>query len=81
MVAPPVAPSLLRFVLTDLFFSFRIVARIAYLSSDVVVSVQAAQSIESEFSSHLRNYAANKVKSVVAAAESGVPEVYQQIPI
>lgn len=52
-----------------------IVARIAYLSSDVIVSVQPAQSIESEFSPHLRRYAGRKDKSLVAANESGVPEV------
>jgi len=51
------------------------VARIAYLSSDVIVSVQAAQSIESEFSSHLRRYAGRKDKSLVATANGGVPEV------
>jgi sulfite reductase (NADPH) hemoprotein beta-component len=51
------------------------VARIAYLSSDVIVSVQAAQSIESEFSSHLKRYAGRNDRSLVAARESGVPEV------
>ncbi|KAM3074610.1 Sulfite reductase [NADPH] subunit beta [Clarireedia jacksonii] len=51
------------------------VARIAYLSSDVIVSVQAAQSIESEFSSHLKRYAGRKDRSLVAATESGVPEL------
>ena len=50
-------------------------ARIAYLSSDVIVSVQAAQSIESEFSSHLHRYAARKDRGLVAATESGVPVV------
>jgi sulfite reductase (NADPH) hemoprotein beta-component len=51
------------------------VARIAYLSSDVIISVQAAQAIESEFSSHLRRYAGRKDRSLVAASESGVPDV------
>ncbi|PQE17267.1 sulfite reductase beta subunit protein [Rutstroemia sp. NJR-2017a BVV2] len=51
------------------------VARIAYLSSDVIVSVQAAQSIESEFSSHLKRYAGRNDRSLVAARESGVPEL------
>jgi hypothetical protein len=55
--------------------SLYIVARIAYLSSDVIVSVQPAQSIESEFSSHLHRYAGRGDKSLVAASESGVPEV------
>ena len=50
-------------------------ARIAYLSSDVIVSVQPAHSIESEFSSHLQRYAGRKDRSLVAANESGVPEV------
>lgn len=52
-----------------------VVARIAYLSSDVIVSVQAAQSIDSEFSSHLQRYAGRGDRSLVAATESGVPEV------
>jgi sulfite reductase (NADPH) hemoprotein beta-component len=51
------------------------VARIAYLSSDVIVSVQPAQAIESEFSLHLHRYAGRKDKSLVATSESGVPEV------
>ncbi|KAG9228728.1 hypothetical protein BJ875DRAFT_476783 [Amylocarpus encephaloides] len=51
------------------------VARISYLSSDVIVSVQSAQSIESEFSSHLRRYAGRKDRGLVASSESGVPEI------
>ncbi|TAQ83994.1 hypothetical protein B7494_g7677 [Chlorociboria aeruginascens] len=51
------------------------VARIAYLSSDVIISVQAAQSIESEFSSHLRRYAGRRDKSLVAADNDGVPDI------
>jgi sulfite reductase (NADPH) hemoprotein beta-component len=51
------------------------VARIAYLSSDVIVSVQPAQAVESEFSSHLRRYAGRKDPSLVATADAGVPEV------
>ncbi|KAB8298128.1 hypothetical protein EYC80_001884 [Monilinia laxa] len=51
------------------------VARIAYLSSDVIISVQPAHSIESEFSSHLQRYAGRKDLSLVAANESGVPEL------
>ncbi|TGO65748.1 hypothetical protein BCON_0001g00640 [Botryotinia convoluta] len=51
------------------------VARIAYLSSDVIISVQPAHSIESEFSSHLHRYAGRKDLSLVAANESGVPEL------
>jgi sulfite reductase (NADPH) hemoprotein beta-component len=55
------------------------VARIAYLASDVVVSVQPAHSIESEFSSHLHRYAGRKDRSLVAATEDGVPEVCNPI--
>jgi hypothetical protein len=53
-----------------------IVARIAYLSSDLIVSVQPAQSIESEFSSHFHRYAGRRDRSLVAVTESGVPEVF-----
>jgi sulfite reductase (NADPH) hemoprotein beta-component len=51
------------------------VARIAYLASDVIVSVQPARAIESEFSSHLHRYAARKDRNLVAATSDGVPEV------
>ncbi|RDL32408.1 Sulphite reductase hemo protein, beta subunit [Venustampulla echinocandica] len=51
------------------------VARIAYLSSDTIISVQPAQSIDSEFSSHLYRYAARNDKSIVAGTENGVPEI------
>ncbi|CAG8954461.1 hypothetical protein HYFRA_00004373 [Hymenoscyphus fraxineus] len=51
------------------------VARIAYLSSDVIVSVQASQSIESEFSSHVKRYAGRGDQSLVAATENRVPEI------
>jgi sulfite reductase (NADPH) hemoprotein beta-component len=51
------------------------VARIAYLASDVIVSVQPAQAIESEFSSHLHRYSGRKDRSLVAATGDGVPEV------
>ena len=50
-------------------------ARIAYLASDVIVSVQPAQAIDSEFSSHLHRYAGHKDRGLVAATEDGVPEV------
>lgn len=42
------------------------VARIAYLSSDLVLSVQPALSIESEFSAHLHVLAAQKIPGIVA---------------
>ena len=51
------------------------VARIAYLSSDVIISVQPAESVETDFSPHLHNYIGRKDKSLVAACESGIPEV------
>ena len=48
------------------------VARIAYLSSDVVISVQPALSVESEFSKHLHKLAAAKRPGLVAKE---LPEV------
>ncbi|KJX97609.1 sulfite reductase subunit beta like protein [Zymoseptoria brevis] len=48
------------------------VARIAYLSSDSVISVQPSLATESPFSSFLKQYAANKASSVVC---SSTPEV------
>ncbi|KAI9872616.1 MAG: hypothetical protein M1830_001413 [Pleopsidium flavum] len=42
------------------------VARIAYLSSDVILSVQPALDVESEFSKHLQSYASNKAQGLVA---------------
>lgn len=50
------------------------VARIAYLSSDVVVSVQPSLATDSEFSKHLRSYFGKNVPGIVAR---GVPEVYR----
>ncbi|KAH8803276.1 hypothetical protein F5884DRAFT_502771 [Xylogone sp. PMI_703] len=51
------------------------VARIAYLSSDVIISVQPALSQESEFSSHFSRYAAQKDQSLVATTEDRIPEI------
>lgn len=51
------------------------VARIAYLSSDVVVSVQPAIGTDSEFSSHLNRYAGRKDSSLVAQSADTVPQV------
>ncbi|KAK0307037.1 Sulfite reductase [NADPH] subunit beta [Friedmanniomyces endolithicus] len=48
------------------------IARIAYLSSDVIVSVQPSLSTDSEFSRFLHQYAANKASSLIC---KGVPEV------
>ncbi|KAG5941850.1 hypothetical protein E4U53_007334 [Claviceps sorghi] len=51
------------------------VARIAYLSSDVILSVQASLAVESEFSSHLKRYASRKDRGVVASSPDAVPVV------
>jgi sulfite reductase (NADPH) hemoprotein beta-component len=45
---------------------------VAYLASDVVLSVQPALSIESEFSYHLRRFEQNKAKSFVTGSS---PEI------
>ncbi|KAI1443660.1 sulphite reductase hemo protein, beta subunit [Annulohypoxylon stygium] len=50
-------------------------ARIAYLASDVIVSVQPAQAQDSAFSSHLKRYAARKDSSLVAKTDGSVPEI------
>ncbi|KAJ3492407.1 hypothetical protein NLG97_g5419 [Lecanicillium saksenae] len=50
------------------------VARIAYLASDVIVSVQPSLAADSEFSSHLKRYAARKDQSLVAAGAGAVPD-------
>ncbi|TEA19410.1 Sulfite reductase [NADPH] subunit beta [Colletotrichum sidae] len=49
------------------------VARIAYLASDVVVSVQPSLAKDSEFSSHLKSSVARGDRSIVA--KSAVPEI------
>ncbi|KAG5984092.1 hypothetical protein E4U55_006124 [Claviceps digitariae] len=49
------------------------VARIAYLSSDVIVSVQPSLAAESDFSSHLKRYASRKDRGVVASSADAVP--------
>ncbi|KAK4574474.1 Sulfite reductase [NADPH] subunit beta [Recurvomyces mirabilis] len=48
------------------------VARIAYLSSDVIISVQPSLSTDSEFSKFLRQYADNKASSLIC---KDVPEI------
>ena len=48
------------------------VARIAYLASDFVLSVQPALNIESEFSHHLHRFEKNKAKSFVSGSS---PEI------
>ncbi|KAF2188131.1 sulphite reductase hemo protein, beta subunit [Zopfia rhizophila CBS 207.26] len=48
------------------------VARIAYLSSDVIVSVQPSLASDSEFSKFLRSYQTSKAPSVVA---NDLPEI------
>jgi hypothetical protein len=53
-------------------FSAQSVARIAYLCSDVVVSVQPSLATDSDFSSHLRALVEKKTPGVLCR---GVPEV------
>lgn len=57
------------------FWCFNAVARIAYLSSDVILSVQASLAAESDFSSHLKRYASRKDSGLVAASNDAVPVV------
>ncbi|CAK7264657.1 Sulfite reductase [NADPH] subunit beta [Sporothrix epigloea] len=52
------------------------VARIAYLASDVVVSVQPSLATESEFSTHLKGLARDKTPSIVAKSDNGNPEIH-----
>ncbi|KAI9723963.1 MAG: hypothetical protein M1812_000681 [Candelaria pacifica] len=49
------------------------VARIAYLSSDVVISVQPAQALQTEFSKHLHEYVDSRTPGLVAR---DIPEVH-----
>ncbi|KAI0397789.1 sulfite reductase [Xylariaceae sp. FL0594] len=51
------------------------VARIAYLASDVIVSVQPAQEQDSAFSSHLKRYAARGDSGLVSQNEGAIPEI------
>ena len=48
------------------------VARIAYIASDVILSIQPSLSTESEFSHHLKRFALNKAKGFVSRS---VPEI------
>ncbi|KAI1368027.1 sulfite reductase [Xylaria arbuscula] len=51
------------------------VARIAYLASDVIVSVQPALGQDSAYSSHLKRYAARKDSGLVARTEGAIPDI------
>ncbi|KAL2022613.1 hypothetical protein VTK56DRAFT_4957 [Thermocarpiscus australiensis] len=51
------------------------VARIAYLASDVVVSVQPSLASDSAFSGHLKKLASRKEPSLVAKTSDAVPEI------
>ncbi|KAI1176929.1 sulfite reductase [Nemania sp. FL0916] len=51
------------------------VARIAYLASDVIVSVQPALGQDSAYSSHLKSYVARREAGLVAKAEGAIPEI------
>lgn len=55
------------------------VSRIAYLASDVIVSVQPAQGQDSAYSSHLNRYAARRDPGLVSRAEGAIPEVSFQL--
>ncbi|ERF70702.1 hypothetical protein EPUS_02568 [Endocarpon pusillum Z07020] len=48
------------------------VARIAYLSSDVVISVQSSLAKDSDFSQHLHQFASNRAKNHVSRS---IPEI------
>ncbi|KAH9986436.1 sulphite reductase hemo protein, beta subunit [Xylariaceae sp. FL0662B] len=51
------------------------VARIAYLASDVIVSVQPSQAQDSPFSHHLKRYAVRRDPGLVAKVDGAVPEI------
>ncbi|EFW99296.1 sulfite reductase beta subunit [Grosmannia clavigera kw1407] len=51
------------------------VARIAYLASDVVISVQPSLSADSEFSEQLKSLEKKKVPSIIASTADAVPEI------
>lgn len=61
---PPPALRGALFVLEDADGSIA-VARIAYLSSDVVLSVQPALGTDSDFSKHLHSYSASRLPGLV----------------
>ncbi|OAA46164.1 sulfite reductase beta subunit [Metarhizium rileyi] len=51
------------------------VARIAYLSSDVIVSVQPSLATDSAFSTHLKRYFSRNDRGLVASGTDAVPDV------
>ncbi|KAK3906005.1 hypothetical protein C8A05DRAFT_30161 [Staphylotrichum tortipilum] len=51
------------------------VAAIAYLASDVVVSVQPSLAADSDFSGHLKQLAASRAPGLVANTSDAVPEI------
>ncbi|KJK89948.1 Sulfite reductase subunit beta [Metarhizium anisopliae BRIP 53284] len=51
------------------------VARVAYLSSDVIVSVQPSLATDSAFSSHLKQYPSRNDRGLVASGPDAVPDV------
>ncbi|ORY70418.1 uncharacterized protein BCR38DRAFT_333277 [Pseudomassariella vexata] len=51
------------------------VARIAYLASDVVISVQPTLKDDSAFSTHLNRYAGRKDPSLICKGDGAVPEI------
>ncbi|KAF7560372.1 hypothetical protein G7046_g3788 [Stylonectria norvegica] len=48
---------------------------IAYLSSDVIVSVQPSLGAESDFSAHLKRYAGRKDRGLVAQSADAIPQI------
>ncbi|KJZ79411.1 hypothetical protein HIM_00880 [Hirsutella minnesotensis 3608] len=51
------------------------VARIAYLSSDVIVSVQPSLAEDSDFSAHLKRYSSRRDSGLVASTPGAVPHI------
>ncbi|KAI9848075.1 MAG: hypothetical protein M1837_001177 [Sclerophora amabilis] len=51
------------------------VARVAYLSSDVIISVQPGLGIDSNFSRHLKSFSRRRAAGIVAHRDRSVPEV------
>ncbi|EMC91738.1 hypothetical protein BAUCODRAFT_302787 [Baudoinia panamericana UAMH 10762] len=58
--------------MTSILTAGEAVARIAYLSSDVIVSVQPSLATDSEFSNFFKQYAENRASGLIC---KGVPEI------
>lgn len=57
------------------FLPLSAVARIAYLASDVVISVQPSLATDSEFSAQLKKHVERKDQSLVASGPDAIPAV------